>query len=623
MSIFEIGVSGLLSYQAALSTVSNNITNSSNEAYNRQSAEFVGLPSQNGTGSGVTVVGVRRVYDRFLTGAVFDNQQAFSRLEAMTQLGSQIDSILINEDSGVAAGMQGFFESLQNLTTDPASLASREATLGAAESMVTQFRSLDGRLRDLEDQIDQRTRIAVSDLNALAEAVVDLNRDIARLRDGSGNGPSDLLDRRDAILKEMSAYTNLEVSENEDATVNVIIGNGITLVRGIEADRLGVAVDPFDPQRLTVTLDAGAGVIDVGGAMRGGELGGLMEFRRELLTPARNELGRVAFALFGELNAQQRAGMTLDGQLGEDLFSLGDATALVAGGASPGLTADATITDVGALAGTEYELRFDGTAWGVRDAATGRPVAFTGTGTAADPIVVGGVSVTLGGPAAAGDAVLVRPAGEVIAGLALAAFRPADLAMASPVVGSASLDNLGDVVLSDLQVQDPADPNLLDPVTITFLDGGSFSVNGGPAQAYTPGEAINLNGYRFVLDGVAVAGDTLTITSNESGTGDNRNGLRLLEVRNAAVLDGGTSTAEQAVDNFVTALSAENRALNLAFDAQSSLLLSAEQERLAVSGVNLDEEAADLLRFQQAYSASAEVVKVAGELFDTLLGAVA
>lgn len=621
-NIFQIGVSGLLSYQSALATVSNNISNSNDENYNRQRTEFVGLPSQQGVGSGVTVAGVQRIFDRFLTNAVFANQQAASRLDAMTQLGAQIDSLLTNADSGVSAGMQNFFEALSTLTTDPSSLASREATLGAAQSMVNQFQALDTRFRELEDQIDQRMSIAVSDLNSLAESVADLNRDIARLADGQGNGPSDLLDRRDAILKEMSRYTNVKVAENGDGTVNVLIGNGVTLVRGLQADRLAVTADPFDPQRLAVTLDAGAGAVNISGALKGGELGGLMDFRDEILTPARNELGGVAYALFSELNAQQRNGMTLDGRLGEDLFALGNAVALVRDGSSPGLTVDAAVSNPGALTGQEYELRYTGGAWEVRDSVTDRVVPSSGSGTAADPLLVGGVSVTLTG-AAVGDRVLLRPTGEVIADLELLAFTPASLAVAAPVVGEASLNNIGDVALSGLQVDDVSNPDLLNTVTLTFLDANTYSVDGGPGQAYVPGDPISLNGYSFVLDGAAAAGDTFTIRSNASGTGDNRNGLRLLGVRDLRVLDGGTSSVEAAFDNMVTGIASENRSLNLSRDAQASLLLSAEQERLNVSGVNLDEEAADLLRFQQAYSASAEVVRVAGELFDTLLGAVA
>ncbi len=625
-SIFQTGVSGLLSYQTALATVSNNIANASNENYNRQVSEFEALPG-GGTGpiqigSGVELAGVRRVFDQFLTRSLFNATESAARLSAMSELGANIDSVLINEESGVSAGIQGFYESVSSLTTDPSALASREATLGAAAAMVDQFRALDAQFRDVESQIDQRLSIAVSDLNSLARSVADLNDEISRASGSAGRGPNDLLDRRDALLREMSNYTNVQTSENGDGSITVVIGDGLTLVRGVEADALAVAVDPSDPQALTVTLSTGAGPIDIGSRLRGGELGGLMDYRRDILVGARNELGAVAFALFDSINEVQRSGMTLDGRLGEDLFAFGDATTFIRDGASPGLAATASVTDAQALTGQDYELRFDGAVWEVRDAISLRTVPSTGTGTAGDPLVINGVSVTLSGAPAVGDRVRVRPTTDVIRQLQLLTDNPADLAIAAPVVAGASLDNIGEVALEGLTVIDPTDPALLDTVTIEFLDDATFTVNGGAPQAYTPGAAVDLNGYRFTLSGSAVAGDTFVIESNESGVGDNRNGLRLLDSRNLRSLNGGTTSAEAAFDNLVTGLAAENRAINLSFDAASSLQLNAEQERLALSGVNLDEEATNLLRFQQAYSASAEVIRVADELFNTLLGIV-
>ncbi|MEO0972221.1 MAG: flagellar hook-associated protein FlgK [Pseudomonadota bacterium] len=626
MSIFNIGVSGLLSYQTALSTVSNNIANASNEDYNRQVSEFQALPGQGGSiqiGSGVELAGVRRVFDQFLTRSLFSATEASSRLSTMSQLGASIDSVLINADSGVSAGIQNFFESVSSLTTDPSSLASREATLGSAQAMVEQFRALDARFRDVESQIDQRLSIAVSDLNSLAQSVAALNDEISRASGSAGRGPNDLLDRRDALLREMSNYTNVQTSENGDGSITVVIGQGLTLVRGIEADTLAVTVDPTDPQQLALTLDAGAGPVEITSRLSGGELGGLIDYRRDVLVGARNELGAVAFALFSNLNEVQRSGLTLDGRLGEDLFAFGDATTTIRDGSTPGLAASASVVDLNALTSQDYELRFDGSVWEVRDAVTLRTVSATGTGTATDPLLINGVSVTVSGTPSAGDRIRVRPTANVISNLELVTDNPADLAMAAPVVAGASLNNIGDVSLDDLTVVDATDPALLAPVTITFLDANTYSVNGGPGQAYVPGDTVALNGYEFTLSGVAVAGDEFTIESNESGLGDNRNGLRMLDVRDLRVLNNSTTTVDGAFDNLVTGLAAENRAINLSADAQASLLLNAEQERLALSGVNLDEEATDLLRFQQAYSASAEVIRVADELFATLLGVVA
>ncbi|MEO0422866.1 MAG: flagellar hook-associated protein FlgK [Pseudomonadota bacterium] len=629
-SIFNTGVSGLLSYQAALATVSNNIANASNENYSRQVSEFESLPGQGGgavrIGSGVELAGVRRVFDQFLTRSLFNATESAARLSAMSELGASVDSVLINAESGVSAGIQGFFESLSSLTTDPSSLASREDTLGAAAAMIDQFRALDTRFREVESQIDQRLSIAVSDINSLAKSIADLNDEISRAGGSAGRGPNDLLDRRDALLRELSNYTNVQTSENGDGSITVVIGEGLTLIRGVEADTLAVAIDPSDPQVLTVTLQTGSGpgatTIDIGSRLRGGELGGLIDYRRDVLVGSRNELGAVAYALFDQLNEVNRNGLTLDGQLGEELFAFGDATTFIRDDASPGLGASAAVTDTLALTGQDYDLRYDGSAWVIRDAVTQREVPFTGSGASADPLVVNGVTITVTGTPAAGDRIRVRPTTDVISGLQLLTNDPADLAIAAPVVASASLDNIGDGYIDDLTVINRDAPGLFNPVTITIIDDRTFDVDGVEVRGYNLGQPVSINGYSFTLNGDLVAGDVFTFEPNASGIGDNRNGLAMLDIRSLRTLNGGTTTTEGGFDNLVTGLAAENRAINLSFDAAASLLVNAEQERLALSGVNLDEEATNLLRFQQAYSASAEVIRAADELFNTLLGIV-
>lgn len=627
LNLFQTGISGLLGYQTALSTIGHNISNAATEGFSRQRVEFAARPGEHvGSifiGSGTEVSAIRRVYNQFLTGQVFGNTAQVGRLQAFLDLSSQVDNLIGDPITSLSTGMQSFFESLQAVASDPASLPARQAMLGEADALVERFRNLDSRLDEMEQQVNSQLTSAVSNVNSLTEAIANINEQIAH-SSASGASPNDLLDQRDELIRQLNEQVQVTTVAQDDGSLNVFMGNGQALVHGFVSEELGLVHDPYQSVRLQLAF-VGSGsspAVPISGGLGGGTIGGALDFRSDVLDPTRSQVGRMAVAFVQTFNAQHHAGMDLNGQLGGDFFSIGAPTAGPSANNTGTAALDVQVSDVGGLTGQNYLFEFDGANWSARDAATGAPVTLTGSGTALDPFVVDGMSIVVSGVADAGDSFLVQPTASAVSGMDLLVTDPAAIAAASPIRTDAALANTGSATIDAGTVVDPADPNLLDTVTIQFVDANNYSVNGGPSQPYTSGAPITVNGWSVQITGTPAANDTFTVQSNAGGTGDNRNALALAGIQTQKLLDGASQTLESGYGSLVAQVGGETQNASINLDAQSQMLQQAEQARSAVSGVNLDEEAANLLRFQQAYAAAAQVIKAADEVFQVLLGAI-
>lgn len=622
-NFLNTGVTGLLAFQRALATTSHNIANANTPGFSRQQAVLASRVTLGSagliTGQGTEITGVRRVYDQYLVGQVHVNTAAFNRLEAFHGLSAQIDTLLSDGGNGVGAMLQDFFNSIDAMADDPASLVTREAFLGQAQALTQRFDQADSRLNGLDQDVNTRLRNSTSEINAIAESIAQLNRQIVS---GSSNGqaPNDLLDQRDMLITQLNEHVNVTTVRQDDGALNVFIGNGLVLVRSSSAEQLEVFQNEFEPTRADVRLVGGPPITS---HLSGGEMGGALDFRREVLDPARNALGRLATAIAQTFNTQHRSGMTLQGQLGQDLFRVGAPQALGSAGNAGAAVVSVTISDIAALTTQDFRLTYDGAAWQLKRTDNGQTVTMTGSGTAADPFVAQGISIEITGAAAAGDTYLVRPTAGAAPGFELLVSNPADVAVASAVIATADIANAGDATITPGEVIDPDNPGLLAPASITFIDPNTYMIGAAGPFGYTSGDAIDFNGWRVNISGTPAAGDTFAIAANTSGNADNRNALLMSGLQTMGVLDNGASSLNDSFGTLVASVGTVTHHAAINRDAQQVVLDSAEQARLAVSGVNLDEEAANLLRFEQSYQAAAQVISVADQLFQTLIGAVA
>jgi flagellar hook-associated protein 1 FlgK len=314
--------------------------------------------------------------------------------------------------------------------------------------------------------------------------------------------------------------------------------------------------------------------------------------------------------------------MDLSGTLGGDFFNVGGVGVTDVTTNTGTAVVSATRTNIAAITGGDYVLARTGTGYTLRRHDTGAAVTFTGTGTALDPILADGMSIVASAGAATGDQFIIHPTRDAANGFTVAITDPSRVAAAAPIRAAAATTNSGSGAITPGEVLNSANAQLLTTTNIVFTSATQYTVNGGPAQTYAASGNIDVNGWRVQISGAPATGDTFTIRSNAGATGDNRNAIALSDALRAGVLDNGTVSVAGAVERLTANVGLQTRTAQVNRDAEAVVNQDDLAARDSVSGVNLDEEAAAMLRYQQAYQAAAQVIAMASDLFDSLLNAV-
>lgn len=627
MSILGTGSSALLAFQRALATISHNVANANTDGYSRQRVELAARPGNpygyGFVGAGVETSAVTRLADGFHFSRALDSAAELGRLGTLAGLAERLDTAISDDATGLAAPWSAFFDAMQGVASQPASGASRQALLDRANAMATRVRSLDAQFKSIDVEVNAKIEGNVREVNRLSGEIARLNEEIVRQRGlAGGQQPNDLLDQRERLIQELSAKAGVVTAMQEDGAINVFTGGGQSLVVGTKAQALTTVADPFRPERRELALQSPSGPVPLGPGTLGGELGGLLEFRSQVLDPAASQLGRIAATVAYTVNAQHRQGMDLYGQMGGDFFRPITANvsphALNTGGAS----LSGALADPAAFDGIDAVLTFDGASWSAVRRDNGQPVTLTGTGTAADPLRVGGMALVVSGSAAAGDRFLLRPASGAAGQLQVAITDPGRIAAASPLKASADLGNDSDATPSALAIADATAPGVVANHTVVFLDDTTYSVDGGPPATYDPATGIVGGGWTLKLEGTPRAGDRFDLAPRGPGSSDNGNMRALAALDDLGRLEGGQLSMNGALQQLTVATASAARQAGDARDAQGIIDQQVRADREALSGVNLDEEAANLLRFQQAYQAAAQVIAAADTVFQSLLSAV-
>ncbi|PIQ37300.1 MAG: flagellar hook-associated protein FlgK [Lysobacterales bacterium CG17_big_fil_post_rev_8_21_14_2_50_64_11] len=623
--LLSTGISGLLTSRTALDITGHNISNVNSEGFSRQRATFEArTPQQSGPffiGQGAQTGSIERIFSQFLVDGLRSATSGEARLSAFDDMASRLDNLLADRAIGLQPALSGFFAAVQDVANNPSDTAARTALLGQANALSDRFNGIAREMERVDTDLNRRIGDSVRQINELGRSIASLNAEIqvSAASSPSNRPAADLLDKRDALLKQLAGVVGLNAVVQDDSSINVFVGSGQALVLGNRSNQLAAVANPFDPTRTEVAV-ASTGVL-VSAQINGGELGGLLDVRRDLLDPARAQLGRTAAGLALAFNEQHRAGMDLNGALGGDFFTIPSPTVSGAAGNSTGLALSASISDIGAVTQFSYVLGFDGAAYALTR-SDGAAIAMTGTGTALDPFVADGLSLVVAGAPAAGDRFQIRPLQAAATGIDVAITQTNRIAAAVPMRTLAAGANVGDGSISAPRVVDATNPALLTPLTIAFTAPNTYQINGAGAFAYTAGATIAVNGLQFEISAAPASGDVFTVVPNSGGVGDNGNALRLGDLINKGVLDGGATSIGSGFSQLVVQVGSSTAQARIGLDAQRALRNQAEQAQQSVSGVNLDEEAANLLRFEQSYQASARVIAVADTLFQTLLGAV-
>jgi flagellar hook-associated protein 1 FlgK len=533
----------------------------------------------------------------------------------------KLDNLFSDTSTGLTATLQKFANAMHDLASNPASISARQVLLSEAQGLTERLKTYDSQLGTIDAQIETSMKSEADTVSSLADSLAKLNVQIAAAF-SHGQPPNDLLDQRDRLIDDLSSHVDVSLVAQDDGEVNVFIGQGQALVVGSTASKLVLTTNPYDSARHGLAIAAGGAVpADVTNSLSGGTLGGILSFRTQVLDPTRNSLGRISVGLASVMNSQHRSGMDLNGNLGGDLFRVGGVDTLQSSLNTGSGSIAVTRSNLNALTEGDYTLQRTATGWSLRRADTGATVTLSGTGTVADPLTADGLSIVVSGTANTNDSFLIRPTRSATAGLGVLITDPARVAAAAPIRTSTGAANSGTGTISAGSVVDATNANLLSTVTIQFTGANTYSINGAGSFAYTSGSPITVNGWQAQISGAPAVGDQFVVSSNAGGTGDNRNAQALVDTLGTKVLDGGSSSLTDATNRLVGNVGVVTRQAQAGRDAQQVVHQEALDARDSLSGVNLDEEAANLVRYQQAYQAAAQLIAVAGTLFDTLLAA--
>ena len=637
-SMFFTGLSGLNAAQAALVTTGHNTANVNTAGYSRQSAQIasgggVYSPGVGFFGSGAKVTDVTRSYDQYLTSQLNQAQSANQSLSTYYTQVSQIDNLLANQTAGLAPQMQQLFTHVQAVVNAPADPAARQQLISSSQALANQFRSMDQYLTGLNANVNDQVVGSVDQINTYAEQIASLNKQVAMFGNATGGqAPNDLLDQRDQLVNDLSKLVGTKLVVQDGGQYNVFIGNGQTLVLGDKATRLAAISSASDPSRTTIaTVNAAGRQVQVQESMIvGGSLGGLLQFRSETLTTAQNSLGRIAIALADSFNAQQKLGVDLNGAVGGDFFSNSRNT-------GPGVSA--SFANSGQLTLSDYRL----------DVSAGPTLTVTrlSDNQVVTPVggnIYDGVKLDFGAAVpTAGDSFLIQPTKTGARDLTAVLTDPAKVAAAAPIVTGNAASNKGSGAISAGTVSAAYLATPLSPsrslgyssatnqisgfptgvsVTVTLANGTSDPGNPymGGAVPYTPGASMSFNGITVAVSGVLSDGDYFTISKNISGVSDGRNALLMGALQNKKTIGDGTASFNDAYGQLVSTVGNKARQVQIANTAQTSLTAQIRSAQQSVSGVNQDEETANLLMFQQMYQANAKVIQTASSMFDAVLG---
>ena len=643
MSMFSIGLSGLNAAQNALNTTSNNISNVYTPGYNRE----ITVLNESRNNAGVRVADIERQFNTFVAAQLNNAKSQSTALETYNTQISQIDNLLADREAGLSPLMQNFFSALEDLASAPSDPAARQGVLGTADTLTAQFRSFDGYLQDLQSGVNGQIKDEITQINNTTSQIANINREIALSRAQLGEAPNSLLNQRDQLISELNEKMNLRLNIQDGKTYNLSLPNGQPLVTGDTAYKLEAVTSPNDPQRIVVGYREGArgngNLVSLDeGLITGGSLGGLMSFRSETLDKTQNQIGQLAASIALEFNAQHQKGVDLNGEQGQEFFSIGQSNAYYntdnKGSAEVSATIDSANTS--ALRATDYTVRVINASteeFEVIRKDTGEALEADEWSFSDNVLSFAGVDVNFNdiNLAQNGDSFEIQPLRRAAGGM------EAIVSDLDKIAAGSLVEQSGDLEVSNVRYEN-ALANTSESLEIELNANQHLSVSGYAGQVSVNGEArildangvvqdsagtvavlaeddeITIDGVSFVLADVSTEG-TLTFQQGSAAAGDNRNALALQDLQSKDIV-GGSASLSGAYGALVSDVGNRTNIIQVNLDARQGLTDQLRAVQQSESGVNLDEEAANLIRFQQFYQANARVIDTASTIFDTILG---
>ena len=677
MSLINIGMSGLNASQAALATVGNNIANANAAGYSRQQLIQTSAGSQQVggvfIGTGTTLADVRRVYNAYIDAQLQTTTSLNGDAQAyLDQIGA-VDKLLSDKNTGVSAALGSFFASLQTAAGAPGDMSARQLLLTNAQTLSNRFNAISSQLTQQNDGINSQLTTLASMVNQHTATIASLNQQITQAST-SGSTPNNLLDARNEAVRSLNELVGVKVQEH-DGVYDISLGTGQTLVTGNTSNTLSAVPGKTDKSQYSLQIDYPQSSIEVTSVVTGGKMGGLLRYRNDVLAPAINDLGRTALVVSDAFNKQLGQGLDANGEFGSSLFNninspqaISQRSLATTGNSAGSGNLDVTIGDSSALTAYDYQVTFTSDKnYSVKrsDGTTLGPFDVTKT----PPDMIDGFTLKLnGGGLSAGDSFKVSPTRSGASDLSVQLKDPNKLAFAGPLLADKGSSNSGTGALSSpnlssmLDIYGGAELGQLQsqiegamPVRIAFDEAKDGTqtyrvLNEAGAEigkgSIVPGQDNKLTinvpvldaagnpvknadgtaktvGFNTTVSGSPGKGDSFDIKFNQDGKADNRNANEMLALQTKATVGVGGGNAGvsmgQAYSQLVSTVGGKASQASVDGTANNAALAYAKSSRSSVSQVNLDEEASDLIKFQQYYTASSQIIKVAQDTFSTLI----
>lgn len=652
-SLYSIGLSGLQSSNARINTTGQNTSNVDTEGYSRQRTDTTSSPV-----GGVVLRDTSRLVDNFVSSQVRSDTSTFSYYDAYQSMISTSDNLLAEDSISLNTYLNKSFDALQTVNNDPTSSSLRQLAHSSLANLVQQYHVLSGVVSDQEGLVDEQLSASLKDVNAITSKISNLNNVILKQENLSISPSNELRDQQELLAKDLSKYLDINAQFNDKGLMTIQLANGQPLVMDQYPTELVVRPDPLQPKKIDLVVSFGDYDVGLKTEGLGGSVGGLIDYRSEFSVYADRTLGQHAIALADAMNTQNKKGIDANGESGKDLFSLGkikvytsadnihktkNISVRVTDGQSAKITKDTyelTRTD---------ENHFSIKKFDVNGKSTEQSIVFDPNLLAKDSggyfkIEELGIDIRLAdlNEIDNDDVFRFTPTEGAAAGLSLFAKNGEALALSTPIAVNTSSDNLSDAKISLTSVTNTnpkssafsAEGALYPsaPHDIYFTSPSSYVVR--DASGVEIASVSNVTQYTKLLEQAGLSdeagfdvsvsskphrGDVFSMSTDNLGVSDNFNGLALADLQNKSLV-AGEATLMKSFSGFISYVGSKTAEVKGHADASKIVMDESVARRDRLSAVSLDEEAVNLLKYQQSYSASAQVVTAARTTFETLLG---
>jgi len=666
VSLYQTGVSGLLAAQQQLATTGHNISNVNTDGYTRQRAEQNATIGQvNGSnyiGSGTYVQDITRIYDKFSYKEQLINQSNLGSADSLHARLTQLDQVMSTSGTAVAGSIEQFYQALNGVADNPNDSGLRSIVLTQAKTLSNDFNELTNNFDQMTKSVNGAIEQVSSKISKISLELAKINESILHTKGLNQAGqPNDLLDKRDQLVSELSEYTRVNTIVDQNGVMTVMVGQGTTLVAGITPLTIEVKAGDPDALQTELRLVGPNSSVAVDGSKLGGSLAASFEFRDEHLSQSRSEIDRLAMAISSTLNDSQASGLDLNAKQGANIFTDINTSALQQGRVSApstnsgNLDAQVLINDVSLVPTDEFEVSLTGGVYVITNLTDGRSetLGLPGSGTYTPSSPDYGFSfVENSGTPNADDSFIIKPTKNSAVLMDVTLTNASAIAASSAVEITPSTHNVSDGEIVITNVSDPeaartytnvtnsgltvdvyesaantftyrvynsaTPPPAATIATGTYASGASTLVDLPPSPS-APAFQIKLSG--DLVGSGTNARETFTI-GDAFGVGNGNNAVAMAKTQEQGITNGNKETFSQSIGISTSKAGSKASNAELVADTAQALFTQAFNRNQATSGVNLDEEAANLLKFQQAYQAASQIISTANTIFDTILAAV-